>query len=86
MTLLFFFLIATGYSVISDVPPLFDPNKEKIDHIRPIAEKPMLYNKEQFEEFKKKHKNDKVIDLTQSFVFQDHALHEYFPTGKICYI
>ena len=83
MTTFIVLLFYVGFFVNCNIPPLYDPKIEKIDFVKVIGEKPVLFNKEQFEAFKKQHELDTVIDLSNSYVIQnDEDIHEYFPTGK----
>ncbi len=60
---------------------LLDPKSEFIEYVKPINEKVMVYNDEQLKDFKEKHKQDKLIDMTKNLVLNDENIHEKFPTG-----
>ena len=59
-----------------------DPNSEFVDYVIPINAKVKIYNDEQLKDFKEKHKQDKLIDMTKKLVLNDENIHDKFPTGN----
>ena len=68
-----------------DTSVLLDPKAEFIEYVKPINEKVMVYNDKQLKDFKEKHKQDKLIDMTKRLVINDENIHDKFPTGNTFY-
>ena len=73
------------HSSSKDTSILLDPNSEFVDYVIPINAKVKIYNDEQLKDFKEKHKQDKLIDMTKKLVLNDENIHDKFPTGKIIF-
>ena len=59
-----------------------DLKSEFIDYVKPINEKVMVYTDEQLKDFKEKHKQDKLIDMTKNLVLNDENIYDKFPTVR----
>ena len=70
-------------SLSKETSILLDPKSEFIDYVKPINEKVMVYTDEQLKDFKEKHKQDKLIDMTKNLVLNDENIYDKFPTGEI---
>ena len=70
-------------SLSQETSILLDPKSEFIDYVKPINEKVMVYNDEQLKDFKEKHKQDNLIDMTKNLVLNDENIYDKFPTGEI---
>ena len=70
-------------SLSKETSILLDPKSEFIDYVKPINEKVMVYTDEQLKDFKEKHKQDKLIDMTKNLVLNDENIYDKFPTGMI---
>ena len=70
------------HSSSKDTSILLDPKSEFVDYVIPINAKVMVYNDEQLKDFKEKHKQDKLIDMTKKLVLNDENIHDKFPTGN----
>ena len=73
-------------SLSKETSILLDPKSEFIDYVKPINEKVMVYTDEQLKDFKEKHKQDKLIDMTKNLVLNDENIYDKFPTGMIKFV
>ena len=69
------------YTKSHDYAPGYDPKKDVVDYVKPIYERPAILTKKQFEDFKKEHSNEKIIDMTNSLAIEDQNIPRLFGQG-----
>ena len=59
----------------------YDPKRDVVDYVKPIYERPVILTNKQYEEFKKEHSKEKIIDMTNSLAIEGHNVPKLFGQG-----